>query len=94
MPGPAAVLIPALVGVIAAAGFRILTALGLGFVTFNVAMPNLLNFIQSYFGQLPANILNVVGVLRLDIAITIILSAAAAKVIYRIAAAPLISFGS
>ena len=86
-------LLPILLGVLIAAAFRILLAIGLGFLTFTVALPSLYSFIQSYFGQLPPNILGMVGVLRLDIVITIILSAAAAKVIYKISAAPLVSLG-
>lgn len=82
---------PILLSVIVAAAFRILVALGIGFITLTVALPSFYSFISQYFNELPLDILNVVGVLRLDIAITMILSAAAARLAYRISAAPLFS---
>lgn len=86
-------LIPILIGVLLSVFFRFLVAIGLGVLSFTVLLPNLYSFITSYFNQLPPSVLGMVGILRLDIAITIILSAAAAKLIYKIAAAPLISLG-
>lgn len=92
MPLPA--LAPILLGVIIAAVFRILLAIGMGFLTFTVAVPEVYNFIRQYFTMLPPEVLGIVGILRVDIAITILISAAAAKVIYKISAAPLVSLGS
>lgn len=86
-------LIPILIAVLLSVAFRFLVAIGLGFLTFSVALPQIYSFITSYFNQLPPSVLAMVGVLRLDIAITVILSAAAAKLIYKISAAPLISLG-
>lgn len=79
--------------VIIAAVFRLLVALGIGFLTFTVAIPSFYSWIQGYFTSLPVEILNMVGILRIDIALTMLLSAAAARVIYKITAAPLISLG-
>lgn len=87
-------LAPILIGVVIAAVFRILLAVGLGFLTFTVALPQIYDFIRSYFTMLPPEVLGIVGILRMDIAITILISAAASKVIYKISAAPLVSLGS
>lgn len=89
MPLPA--LGPILLAVIIAAVFRILVALGIGFVSFTVALPAFYSFIQSYFTSLPPDILALVGILRVDQAITLIFSAAAARLAYKISAAPLFS---
>lgn len=86
-------LAPILLAVIIAAVFRLLVALGIGFLTFTVALPSFYSWIQGFFSGLPIEILQVVGLLRVDIAITMLLSAAAARVIYKISAAPLISLG-
>lgn len=86
-------LIPILIGVLLSVAFRFLVAIGLGFLTFNVALPEIYSFIQSYFAQMPAEVVNMIGVLRLDIAMTLVLSAAATKAVYKIAAAPLVSLG-
>lgn len=86
-------LIPIIIGVLLSVAFRFLVAIGLGFLTFTVALPEFHQFIQQYFTQLPQDVINIIGVLRIDIAMTIILSAAAAKLIYKISAAPLISLG-
>lgn len=82
-----------LIGVIIAAVFRILLALGIGFVAFTVALPNMYTFIQGYFNGMPPDYLSIVGMLKIDIAITMILSAAAARMAYKIAATPLVSLG-
>lgn len=82
-----------LLGVIIAAAFRILLAIGIGFVAYTVALPSFYSFITGYFQQLPPDILNMVGILRVDIAITMVFSAAAARLAYKISAAPLVSLG-
>lgn len=84
---------PILLGVIVAAAFRILLALGIGFVSYTVALPAFYSFIAQYLAELPVDILNMIGILRLDIAMTMILSAAAARMAYKISAAPLVSIG-
>lgn len=91
MPLPA--LAPILLGVILAAVFRLLLAVGIGFVAFTVGLPAFYAFIRDYFTTLPPDILQLVGILRVDQAITLILSAAAARVAYKISAAPLVSLG-
>lgn len=92
MPLPA--LAPILLMVILAAVFRIILAIGIGFVAFTVALPNIYAFISGYFNQLPPDILQMVGILRIDQCITLILSAGAARLAYKISAAPLVNFGS
>jgi len=82
-----------LLGVIISAAFRILLGLGIGFITFTVALPNMYAFIQGYFSQLPPDILNMVGILRIDQCITLIFSAAAAKIAYKVSAAPIFKIG-
>jgi len=58
---------------------RLLLALGIGFTTYAVILPNLLSFVQQQFSALPADAAQMIGVLRLDILATIIISAYAAR---------------
>lgn len=92
MPLPA--LGPILLVVLIAAAFRIIVAIGIGFVAYTVALPSFYSFIQGYFSTLPPDVFQMVGILRVDIAFTMLLSAAAAKLAYKISAAPLVSIGS
>ena len=81
-----------LLGAAVASVFRVLIGLGLGFLSFTVALPTFYSYLNSFFQTLPPEILQVIGLLRIDIAITLILSALAARLVYKIASAPLISF--
>lgn len=81
MPVP---LIPILWALILSVAFQIFIGLGVGFLSYTVVLPNLYSFIQQNFNNLPPVIMNVVGILRVDICITIILSAAAAKLATRV----------
>lgn len=58
---------------------RVLLALGIGFATHTLAMPALLGMIQTRVSGLPAVLLQYFGALGIDVAITIILSALAAR---------------
>lgn len=81
-------------GAIIAAIVRIVFALGIGVATFTVALPSFYSLIQTYFTQLPTNVFAMAGTLQVDVAITMLVSAAAAKVLFKVAAAPLISLGN
>lgn len=58
---------------------RVLLALGIGFVTHTLAMPALLGMIQTRASGMPALLLAYFGACGFDVAITIILSALAAR---------------
>lgn len=74
---------PALIVLLGSFLAKVLLAFGIGITTYSVALPPLKSFIQSQFSQLPPEVLNMVGILRLDIAMTIILSAAVANITYK-----------
>lgn len=54
---------------------RVLLALGIGFVTHEVAMPALKSFVESQYGQLPPILQAYWGATGIGIAITMLLSA-------------------
>lgn len=58
---------------------RVMLAFGIGLFTHQVAMPALLGMIQSRLGGLPGVLAAYFGALGIDVCITIVLSAAAAK---------------
>lgn len=62
---------------------RVLLALGIGFATHTLAMPALLGMLQARAAGLPAVLLQYFGALGFDVAITIILSALAARAAQR-----------
>lgn len=74
---------PWLVGLIGSAlgsfVFRLLSTIGIGFTTYFIALPNLLNYMRNQINALPVDALQVLGILRFDIAITIVASAYAAR---------------
>lgn len=74
---------PALITLFGYFFVRLLIALGIGVTTYTVALPSLKSFIQSHFNSLPPSVLQMVGVLRLDIAIVMILSAAVVNIGYK-----------
>lgn len=86
-------LVPIFIGVVIAAVFRMLVAVGIGFIIFTYSIPEIYNFINSYFQTLPPEIMNTLGILRVDICITIMLSASMSKLAYKISATPLIQIG-
>lgn len=62
---------------------RVLLALGIGFATHTLAMPALLGMLQTRASGLPAILLAYFGAFGIDVAITIILSALAARAAQR-----------
>lgn len=58
---------------------RVFTALGIGWVTYNFAMPQFTAYFQQLFGGVGALPLQVIGYLQLDIFVTMVLSAIATK---------------
>lgn len=58
---------------------RVLAAFGVGLFTYNVAVPSMLDFIKSYVSGLPPWVFAHFGALGIDVAITMILSALAAR---------------
>lgn len=74
---------PALIALLGYFFVRLLLALGIGVTTYTVALPVLKDFILSHFNSLPPSVLQMVGVLRLDIAIVMILSAAVVNIGYK-----------
>lgn len=70
---------PALVAVLLTFALQLLVGLGIGFLSYTVAMPALSGFIQDYFTALPPEILQILGLLKVDIAMSMMLSALAAN---------------
>jgi len=71
-----------LVPVLSGTAFQILTALGFGVLTFTgltLAMDQLHAFAAANWGNLPANVLAMVGLLRVDQALNLIISAVTVK---------------
>lgn len=63
---------------------RVLMAMGIGYATYNFAMPEFLAMAQSAMGSLPANAIAIMAAIKADVAITIIFSAIAARMASRI----------
>ena len=78
-----------LLGVLLSWGGRLLAGLGIGFLSFTVVLPALSSFVQSFFTDLPAEIFQMVGILRVDQCLTLLFSAAAARMTTKMIAAPL-----
>jgi hypothetical protein len=65
---------------------RVLLSLGFGFVSYSgitASMSWLSNLIQSHLTALPSAILQIVGVLQIDVAIAILTSAVSARLVLR-----------
>ena len=78
-----------LISVLLSWGGRLLAGLGIGFLSFTVVLPALSSFVQSYFSDLPPEIFQMVGILRVDQCLTLLFSAAAARIATKVIAAPL-----
>jgi hypothetical protein len=90
MPAPLAIggiLLTVLIGAV----IRILLALGIGFISFTVALPSFYSYLTDFFSTLPPDVFAMAGILRVDQAITLILSALAARLAYKISATSLIN---
>lgn len=81
---PAPLLIPALLGAVGSFVAQALLALGIGLVAYNFAMPEFLGLIQSQTNSLPPDVYAVIALTKVDVAITIILSAVAANMATRV----------
>lgn len=67
--------------IIAASVFgRALAGVGLTFAQFQYTLPYVKDFLQGYFNQLPANILQFLGACGVDIFMVVIISAFVAKI--------------
>ena len=79
---------PYLVGIIISAlssfVVRLLLSLGIGFMTYNVVLPNIISFIVNKISLLPPVAYQTLGILRFDICVTIIVSAYAANTLSRV----------
>ena len=76
---PAPLLVPIIGSAIGAFLVRLLLSLGIGFTTYFVVLPNLLQFIEDQIAALPQVAVQTLGILRFDICVTIIVSAYVAK---------------
>ncbi len=63
---------------------RALSALGIGYATYNFAMPAFVSQVQSYFGALPSSIVQVLAAMKADVVVTIIFSAIAVRMASRV----------
>lgn len=81
---PAPLLIPALLGAVGAFVGQALLALGIGLVSYNFVMPEFIALIQQQTGQLPPEVSAILALTKVDVAITIILSAVAANLSTRV----------
>lgn len=63
---------------------RALLALGIGYGTYEFAMPQFKAMIQSQLSGLPGTILQVLAAAKVDVAVTIILSAVSVRMAARI----------
>lgn len=58
---------------------RIFATAGVGLASYNVLLPQVVDFVQQYLNGLPPGILEMMAALRLDQALTLIFSALAVK---------------
>lgn len=82
MPAFVAALLVGLVPILTGTFFKVLAAIGIGVMTFtgiNLALEQLHAFAASNWGSLPAGALGIVGLLRIDQALNLIISAVVAK---------------
>jgi hypothetical protein len=74
-------------GLVSAAGSivgRVLIALGIGYVTYtgvNAGLGGIWSFVQTSFGSAPATVMGVLTLLKVDVDISILSSAIAAKLV-------------
>jgi hypothetical protein len=67
---------------------RVLGAFGLTLITFNGLLPNLKSFINQFIAQLPPAALNFMGAIGLDVAISMVLSAYAVRMAFKVFIVP------
>lgn len=66
--------------------FRVATALGIGYGTYSLLLPQMVDFVQGYLTGLPLWAVQLLGSLRVDEGLTLLFSAYAAKVGIRVRA--------
>lgn len=74
--------------------FRILTGIGIGYGTYTFGLPYMVGFVQGYLNDLPGWAVQLLGALKVDIALTTIFSAYAAKLGIRVKAIKLQAQGT
>jgi len=82
MPAFIHALLVGMASVLSGVAFQVLIALGVGFVTFtgiSVALTALHDFAAAQWGALPTAVLQVMGLVKVDQALNLIISAAAAR---------------
>jgi len=85
MPFPALAVIG--YSALTAAIYRIITAIGIGVVSYTVVLPNFYSYISGLFSDLPLMFFQMAGLMRIDICVTLVLSAYAARMTYKVALA-------
>lgn len=86
MPAFVYALLVGLAGVLSQTVFAVLTSLGIGIATFtgiNIALEQLHGFAVANWSGLPGNVLQMVGLLRIDQALNLIISAVVIKLTMR-----------
>lgn len=63
---------------------RAFVALGIGYGTYNFVMPQFVSMVAGQLGNVPGPMLAVLGAAKVDVAVTIIFSAVAARLATRI----------
>lgn len=81
---PAPLLIPALLAAVGSFLAQALIALGIGLVSYNFVMPEIVALIQAQLSGVPPEVYAVLALTKFDVAITIILSAVAANLSMRV----------
>lgn len=67
-------------GVIGVLGFKLMAALGLSFVTYTAVLPEVKQYLANYMNQLPEQAVTMIGVLGVDIAMVMVISALVVRV--------------
>lgn len=58
---------------------KVISTLGIGMATYSYILPQVVDFIQTFLNSMPQEAINLLGALRVDIALTIVFSAYATK---------------
>lgn len=66
--------------------FRVLAGIGIGYGTYTFGLPYMVDFVSGYLNSLPGWAIELLGALKVDVFLTIIFSAYAAKLGIRVRA--------
>lgn len=58
---------------------RVLFGMGVGLGTYTVVLPELVSFLQQFLNSMPQGMIDMLGAMKVDVALTIIFSAYSAK---------------